>query len=251
MLKMNRVKEMLRAGETAIGATPIAEGEVQFLKNAGFDFLLFDIQHSPLQIKGLARPIAGMRGCETAPIIRVGDNRADEICYALDVGAKGIIVPMVNTVDEAEQMVASCKYPFEGIRSSAGIRGDWGEFASYREYMDAVNEQLLIIPMIETAEAMRNLEDILKVPGIDVLLIGPSDLSINLDVPLDYLNPKYIDALDIIAEKSLAAGVVPGMFFVPPGLELNELTSKGYRFFTMPWNPWAREGIQAGLAGIR
>lgn len=248
---MNRVKEMLRSGETAIGATPFVEGEVQFLKNAGFDFLLFDIQHSPLEIKGLARPITSMRGCEAIPIIRVGDNRADEICYALDVGAKGIIVPMVNTADEAERMVASCKYPFDGIRSSTGARGDWGEFASYREYMDAVNEQLLIIPMIETAEAIRNLEGILKVQGIDVLLVGPSDLSINLDVPLDYLNPKYIDTLDIIAEKALAAGVVPGMFFVPPGIELNELTNKGYRFFTMPWNVWAREGIQAGLAGIR
>ena len=98
---------------------------------------------------------------------------------------------------------------------------------------------------------MSNLEDIVKVPGIDVLLVGPSDLSINLDVPLDYQSPTYIDALDIIAEKALAAGVVPGMFFVPPGIELSELTGKGYRFFTMPWSTWARQGIQAGLAGVR
>jgi 4-hydroxy-2-oxoheptanedioate aldolase len=248
---MNLVKDMLKAGKTAIGTTASVESEVRFLAESGFDFLLFDTQHSPVEIKALQGPVAAMRRRTAVPIIRVGDNRPDQICYALDVGAKGIIVPMVNTPEEAEAMVRSCKYPFEGDRSSAGMRGEWGEFDNYRDYMDAVNEQLLIIPMIETVEAMDNLDAILSVPGIDVLLIGPSDLSINLDVPLDYTNPKYHDALDTIAAACAKVGVAPGMFFVPPGIGPDELIAKGYRFFTLPWNEWAAQGVRAGLEGVK
>ena len=113
--------------------------------------------------------------------------------------------------------------------------------------MDAVNEQLLVVPMIETVEALDAIEEILAVKGIDVLLIGPSDLSINLDVALDYTNSKYQDALDRIAEASINAGVAPGLYFVPPGLEPKELIERGFRFFTLPWRGWAKEGIKAGL----
>ncbi len=248
---MNAAKDRLKAGETVIGATASVNSEVGFLAESGFDFLLFDTQHSPVEIKQLQPQLQAMRGKSAVPIVRVGENRADQICYALDIGAKGIIVPMVNNRAEAEHMVQWCKYPFQGVRSSAGMRGEWGEFNSYRDYMDAVNEQLLIIPMIETIEALDNIDDMLSVPGIDVLLIGPSDLSINLDVALDYPNPKYVAALDKIAAACANAGVVPGLYFIPPGLELSELIAKGYKFFTLPWNAWATEGVQNGLAGVR
>ena len=248
---MNRVKDMLQAGETAVGTTAGAASDVRFLANSGFDFVLFDTQHSTDDIKGLARAVAATRGANAIPIVRVGDLRPDQICYALDIGAKGIVVPMVNTKDEATDMVKWCKYPFAGVRSSAGMRGEWGEFGSYREYMDAVNEQLLIIPMIETQEALDGIEDILGVAGVDVLLVGPSDLSINLDVPLDYTSATYHAALDKIGAACKDAGVAAGMFFVPPGITPAELEDKGFRFFTLPWAGWATEGIRSGLAGVR
>ena len=248
---MNRVKDMLKAGDTAVGTTAGANSEVRFLAGSGFDFILFDTQHSTDDIKGLARAVSATRGAQAIPIVRVGDLRPDQICYALDIGAKGIVVPMVNTPDEATDMVQWCKYPFEGVRSSAGMRGEWGEFKSYREYMDAVNEQLLIIPMIETQEALDGIADILAVPGIDVLLVGPSDLSINLDVPLDYTSDTYQAALDKIGASCQAAGVAAGMFFVPPGILPAQLKDKGFRFFTLPWAGWATEGIGKGLAGVR
>ena len=248
---MNHVKDLLKAGQTAIGTTASAASETRFLANSGLDFLLFDTQHSTDDIKGLARAVAATRGATAAPIVRVGDLRPDQICYALDIGAKGIVVPMVNTPAEAADMVQWCKYPFEGVRSSAGMRGEWGEFQSYREYMDAVNEQLMIVPMIETREALDAIDDILAVPGIDVLLVGPSDLSINLDVPLDYANPTYHAALDKIGAACQKAGVAAGMFFVPHGIEPQTLMDKGFRFFTLPWAGWATEGIRNGLAGVR
>ena len=234
-----------------MGTTAGASSDVRFVANAGFDFVLFDTQHSTNDIKGLVRAVGGTRGTDASPIVRVGDLRPDQICYALDIGAKGIVVPMVNTPEEAANMVNWCKYPFAGARSSAGMRGEWGEFSSYREYMDAVNEQLLIIPMIETQQALDGIEDILSVDGIDVLLVGPSDLSINIDVPLDYTNPKYHAALDRIAAACKQVGVAPGVFFVPPGISPAELMEKGFRFFTLPWTDWATEGIQNGLRKVR
>ncbi|MEE2784861.1 MAG: aldolase/citrate lyase family protein [Pseudomonadota bacterium] len=248
---MNRVKDMLRAGETAIGTTASLESEVRFLAGSGFDFLLFDTQHSPIEIKQLGPVVAAMRKREAIPVIRVGDNRPDQICYALDAGAKGLVVPMVNTPEQAKNMVSWCKYPFEGERSSAGMRGEWGEFENYRDYMDAFNEQLLILPMIETVEALEAIDDIAAVSGVDVLLIGPSDLSINLDVPLDYRNPKYLAALEKIGTACRNANIAGGMFFVPPGIEPGELVELGFRFFTLPWGEWAKTGIQAGLADLR
>ena len=110
---MNRVKDMLKAGETAIGTDGRPQADVRFLADSGFDFLLFDTQHSPVQLKELMQPIGAMRGRNAIPIVRVGENYADQICYALDAGAKGIISPMINTQQEAADMVQFCKYPFD------------------------------------------------------------------------------------------------------------------------------------------
>lgn len=248
---MNAVKDLLKSGKTAIGASAGPTSEVGFLGDSGLDFLLFDTQHAPVEIKQLGPAVQGLRGKKAAPIIRVSDNRPDLICFALDAGARGIIVPMVNTRQQAADMVKWCKYHPAGERSNAGMRGEWGEFADYREYMNAVNDGVLIVPMIETIEAMDNIDEILSVPGIDVLLVGPSDLSIALDVPLDYPSDTYQRALDKIAAACKNHGVVPGMYFIPPGMDPNFYVDKGFKFFTLPWNEWAVAGVQNGLSGIK
>jgi len=247
---MNIVKDMLKAGKTAVGTSASLASPVEFLADAGFDFLLFDTQHSAVEIKELQHQLKAMRGKKAIPIVRVGDNYQDQICYALDIGAKGIIVPMVNSKEEAIHMIRCCKYPPDGIRSAAGMRGEWGEFEDFTEYMSAVNEELLIIPMVETLKALKNLDEILSVPGIDVLLVGPSDLSIALGIALDYHNPKYRETLDNIAEACNNAGVIPGMYFIPGGQDPSEFVERGFKFFTRPWNQWATTGIKNGLATI-
>lgn len=158
---MNTVKDMLKVGKTAIGTTASLSSPVDFLADSGFDFILFDTQHDAVDIKELKNQVQAMRGKKAIPIIRVGANDQALVCYALDIGAKGIIVPMVNTKQEAISMVQWCKYPPEGQRSSAGMRGEWGKFENYRDYMDAVNRDVLIIPMIETVESLDNIDEIL------------------------------------------------------------------------------------------
>ena len=225
---MNAVRDLLKSGKTVVGtAGSVFEPNMAMLADAGFDFILFDTQHSPVEVKQYNAALQAMRGTKAAPIVRVSANRADLICFALDIGARGIIVPMVNTKEEATAMVRACQYNPLGDRSNAGVRGEWGETKDYREYLDTVNEELLIIPMIETQQAIDNIDEILSVPGIDVLLIGPSDLSIELGVPLDYPSDTYQAGLDIIAAACKKHGVVPGMYFIPPQMDPNFYVDKG------------------------
>tara|TARA_B100000676_G_C18054753_1_gene833658 strand:+ start:385 stop:1137 length:753 start_codon:yes stop_codon:yes gene_type:complete len=248
---MNAVKDLLKSGKTVIGtAGSVFEDNMAMLGNSGFDFILFDTQHAAVEVKQYNRAIQALKGTKAAPIVRVSANRADLICFALDIGARGIIVPMVNTKEEAEAMVRACRYSPLGDRSNAGVRGEWGEIGDYRSYLDMVNEELMIIPMIETQQAIDNIDEILSVPGIDVLLIGPSDLSIELGVPLDYECDTYQSGLDVITDACKRHGVVPGMYFIPPEMDPNFFVEKGYKFFTMRWPEYALDGIKAGLSKI-
>src|SRR5579864_3931437 len=249
--QMNAIKDAIKSGKTVVGTAGSPNADVSLLADAGFDFLLFDTQHSPWEIKQLQPPIQAMRGKQMAPVVRVATNEAYQICFALDAGARGIVVPMVNTRAEAEAAVRACRYYPLGNRSNAGVRGEWGEFKNYRDYLDAVNNELLIVPMIETNQALENLDAIASVPGVDVLLIGPSDLSIELGVPLDYQCDIYQRALDKIAATAAKHGITAAMYFIPPEMDPNFFVQKGFRFFTMPWGPWAKAGIQNGLTGIK
>ena len=248
---MNAIKDSIKSGRTVVGTTAGPNVDVSILADAGYDFLLFDTQHSAWEIKQLQPSIQTMRGKQAAPLVRVTANQAYQICFALDAGARGIVVPMVNTRAEAEAAVRACRYHPLGNRSNAGVRGEWGEFKNYRDYLDAVNNGLVIVPMIETNQSLENLDAIASVPGVDVLLIGPSDLSIELGVPLDYSCDTYQRALDKIAAAAAKRGITAGMYFIPPEMDPNFFVQKGFNFFTMPWGPWAKAGIQNGLAGIK
>ena len=248
---MNAVKTSIKAGKTVVGTAGAPNVDVSVLADTGFDFLLFDTQHSPWELKQLGPSIQAMRGKKAAPLVRTSANQADQICFALDAGARGIVVPMVNTRAEAEALVRACRYYPAGARSNAGERGEWGSFKNYREYMDTVNNELVIVPMIETKQALENLDAIASVPGVDVLLIGPSDLSIELDVPLDYGCDTYLRALDKIANAAAKHGIAAGMYFIPPEMEPNFFVDRGFKFFTVPWGPWATAGITNALSGIK
>ena len=249
---MTAVKDMLRAGKTVVGTGGTPNPDLAgIIADAGFDFILFDTQHAPLEIHQLIPAIHATNGKKAAPIVRVSDNRPDLICFALDAGARGIVVPMVNSGAEAAAMVDSCLYYPKGSRSNSGPRGEWGDWGEYREYLDIANDGMVIAPMIETQEALNNIDDIVSVDGVDVLLVGPSDLSIELEVPLQFESDTYQAGLDKIAEACAKRGVVPGMYFIPPGMDPNFFVNKGFKFFTQQWAPMATEGIQQHLDTIQ
>src|SRR5258708_33406027 len=171
--QMNAIKDSIKSGRTVVGTAGAPNVDVSILADAGYDFLLFDTQHSPWEIKQLQPPIQAMRGKQAAPVVRVAANEAYQICFALDAGARGIIAPMINTRAEAEAMVRACRYFPLGNRSNAGVRGEWGEFRNYRDYMDAVNNELLTVPMIETNQPLHTLHAIPPTPRTHLIPIPP------------------------------------------------------------------------------
>ena len=251
---MNIVRDLLKSGKTVVGTAGSIYGDMATMADAGWDFLLYDSQHSPVEVKQMLPSIQSIIGKKALPIIRVSANQPDIICFALDVGAMGVVVPMVNTKEEAEAIVRAAKYAPLGDRSHAGPRGQFGEASDYRSYLDMVNEEILLIPMIETQQAVDNIDEILSVPGIDVALIGPSDLAIEVNLEsndiMNMQSPAYEKALDTIAAACKRHGVVPGMYYIPTEIDANWFVDKGYKFFTMQSAGWLTEGIQNGLSKI-
>jgi 4-hydroxy-2-oxoheptanedioate aldolase len=176
----------------------------------GFDFVCVDTQHGAVDYQSAVGMIQAIELSGGLPIARVPWNEPGIIGKMLDAGANGVIVPMVNTVADAEAVVRSCRYAPIGSRSYgptlAGMRHG-------ADYVAWAADNIAVIPMIETVEAMKNLDAILAVPGIDAIYVGPADLSLSLGLPPGNNDDRteFNDALTYISSKAKAAGVVPGI----------------------------------------
>jgi len=184
----NRLREILRRGEVAIGMT-VSIGHpliTDILGGIGFDFINFDLQHSPLSIESTLSMMQAMSFSETTPIVRVPWNEFAIINSALDIGAHGIIIPFVNTREDVLKAIQYATYPPKGMRSYGPLR------ASLRdpEYVETCDEEILILPQIETQEGLSNVEDILSVDKIEAFFVGPYDLSRSLGVWREWDHPK-------------------------------------------------------------
>jgi 4-hydroxy-2-oxoheptanedioate aldolase len=168
------------------------------------------MQHGVIDYQAAVGILQAINTTEMVPFVRVPWNEQGIIGKMLDAGAMGVIIPMVNTVAEAKAAVASCRYFPQGARSFGPTRV--GVHAG-RDYYSRANEEIACIPMIETQEALDNLDDILSVPGIDAVYVGPADLSITLGLPPSADNdaPIFNDALKKIVDACKKHGVTPGI----------------------------------------
>lgn len=150
------------------------------LAQLGFDYMCIDLQHGLVDYHDLTYMLPAISNGNTTPLVRVPWNEPYEIMKALDAGAYGVIVPLVNNREDAEKAVAACRYPPDGNRSFGPIRG-----ALYggRGYAAHANEHMACIAMIETQEGLRNLDEILATPGLDGIYVGPADLALALGMP--------------------------------------------------------------------
>jgi 4-hydroxy-2-oxoheptanedioate aldolase len=191
---MGKVREALAAGRPSYGSWVTLDSALgaEVMGKAGFDWLILDCQHGAVHVGNLLSLIQAVELGGTRAIVRVGWNDESQIMRALDLGAYGVIVPMVSTPEEARRAAAAVCYPPAGIRS----------FGKVRSYYTAVGQdepEPLCLVMIETAEAMQNLDEIAATPGVDGLFVGPMDLAISLG-----LGP----AMPMTAEVLAAAGDV-------------------------------------------
>src|SRR5258707_11956717 len=195
---MNKLKARLKSGKACVNAwLAIPSGfSAEVMAQCGFDSVTVDMQHGVQDYLSMVQCFQAMDKYPITPMVRVPWNEPGIIGKVLDGGAWGVICPMVNTPHEAKALASACLYPPSGKRSNGPIRAVmYGEASAYQSI---ANEEVLIIPMIETQEAIDNIDAILDVPGISGIYIGPSDLGLSLGlVPnLDRAEPQLLPAYD-------------------------------------------------------
>ncbi len=204
----NTVKQKLGTGKKVVGAwCQIASPfTAEILAEAGFDVLMIDLEHGPGDILTLVGQIQAMKGNAALPFVRAPWNDFVVLKRILDAGVYGVLVPYVNTRAEAEAAVRACKYPPYGIRGIAASPRAAGYGQGSMAYLKRANDEVLVMTAVETPEAVANLDEILAVPGLDGIFIGPMDLSTSMGFFADPSQAEVQSMIATIEEKVLAAG---------------------------------------------
>lgn len=212
MLGKNTTKEKLKAGQAVIGfplnfASPDI---IEILSNIGLDFVYFDCEHGSMSEETCQDMIRVAELVGLTPIVRVASNQPWFILRALDSGAMGIIVPHCDTKEEAQRAVKAAKYPPVGERGIAG-RSLRLSGMLHADYIIEANKETMVIAMIEDAEAIDNLPEILAIGELDVLLVGRADLSLSMGVPGQVNHPMIQEAIKKVITQGRAAGKAVGV----------------------------------------
>ncbi len=213
-MRENRLKTMLKRGKSVSG--PIMEevrtvGVIKYMAAAGHDFLWFDTEHNMLDWETLLTLVQMSIASNIVPLIRVTDLSYPLVARALDTGAYGVIIPRVETREEVERAVSFAKYPPLGRRGAGGQARNAFMTRSVSEAIEEGNALSMVIVQVESKEAVECLDDIASVPGLDVVCIGPQDLSISLGVPGAFNDPLFLETVATIVEKCTRHGVRVGM----------------------------------------
>jgi len=231
-MRDNPVKATLAAGGRACGAMVFeffSPGLPQICKNAGADFVLFDMEHTGLSFESLKIQVALCRGLDLVPMVRVPRNEYHFIARALDLGALGVMVPMVGTAAEAEHVVACTRYPPAGRRGAAfGFAHDDYQGGEITAKIAALHARTLVIAQIETDEGLGNVGAIAAVPGVDALWLGHFDLTNFMGIPGAFGHPSYVVAVAQIVAACDAHGKAAG-FLAADDEWAREYVGKGFR----------------------
>jgi 4-hydroxy-2-oxoheptanedioate aldolase len=245
---MNGIRAALAEGRPSIGGWSTLADSVsaELMGGAGFDWVIVDTQHGSVTNADLVRVTQALAIGNTSAVVRIPWTDAATIMRALDVGAAGVIVPMVNTPEEAALAAAALRYPPDGIRSMGPTRGG---FVS----TTAANEDAVLLVMIETAEALERVDEIAAVPGVDGLFVGPVDLGLSLGLPLDWTgrHPDVLAAIDKIVAAADNAGVFVGT--VSSGADhAKDLVQRGVKFVSLGADVgYIRAGIATDAAVLK
>ena len=244
----NRFKQRLQAGETLFGCwVSLANGpSAEILGTAGFDWLMIDGEHAPYDIRTIREQLIALEASPSDAMIRLPVGETWLIKQALDVGAQTILVPMVESADQARELVRACTYPPHGNRGvgAAGTRAS--RFSGIPDYVTTANDQICLMVQVENRAGIVALDDILAVEGIDCVFIGPADLAADMGHPGNSSAPEVhatiLDALQRIA----AAGKAPGI------MSLGDMTQTymdaGARFVAVGIDVLMLAQVSRGLA---
>jgi 2-keto-3-deoxy-L-rhamnonate aldolase RhmA len=232
---MNRFRQRLKQGDVLLGQMVLelfTPGIGPMLAACGLEFVIFDMEHGRCDISLLAEMVAACRGSEIVPIARVPDVAYAPLSRVLDVGARGVMVPRVETKQQAEDIVSQLKYAPLGRRGVAlGIAHDL-----YRpgtaEFFAQANEEVAVILLLETVKAFENLDEIVSVPGVDIAWVGHYDLTVSMGIPTQFDHPRFLGAMDELVASCRRYGVAPG-FLAPSPESAAHWIGKGFRALSL------------------
>lgn len=238
-MRENRLRKLWQEDRAAVNgwlAIPSAFA-AETMSHQGWDTLTVDLQHGIVDYQAMVTMLQAISTTAVVPVVRVPWLEPGILMKALDAGAYAVICPMVNTRDDAQKLVAWTHYPPAGTRSYGPMRG---LLYGGPDYLQHANETIVTFAMIETAQALDNLDAILSVEGLDAIYIGPADLSLALGckVAFDEVDPKVAAAIDHILERATAHGVKAGIHNGSPEFARARIAN-GFRFVTV--------GSDAGL----
>jgi 2-keto-3-deoxy-L-rhamnonate aldolase RhmA len=249
---VNTLKALVTNGRPAIGtwigfADPYS---VELMADAGFDWLLIDTEHFPISRESLRTILMAMKGSASVPVVRLPSNSLDHFQTALDLGAQGVVVPMISSRADAAQAVNFCRYPPLGTRGFSPTRAS-RYFKDLEAYAQAANGQIALIVQIETLQAVANIDEILTLDGIDGIFIGPSDLASFMNLPARTNHPEVERVVDRLIESACSRSIPFGLPTWTPA-ECLSYVQRGARLPTLGSDMhYMGNGARANLSGIR
>jgi 4-hydroxy-2-oxoheptanedioate aldolase len=228
---MKNLKQRLKAGETVngcwlnLGSATAAE----MIGQVGFDWVLIDLEHSTISEGGVLSILQAMAVSPTAAIVRVETAEAPRISKVMDSGAEGVMCPKINNAAEAQKLVSGLYYPPFGNRGMATMIRPANFGKNFDEYFNEAQDNFLGIAQIETVEALQHLDEIAAVAGIDVLFIGPADLTLDMGIFGQFDHPKYMEAVEQIVKAAQKYNKAVGILFFNPA-DYKKYHDLGIRF---------------------
>src|SRR5213594_670341 len=217
-MKQNLARAKLKRGQPSVGTWLTLPDAIaaRLMARVGFDWLTVELEHTPINFETAANCFAIISGCNVAPLARVPWNTGENIKRALDTGAWGLVVPMVNSRAEAEAAVAAARYAPLGQRSIGGQMHAANFDTDPATYYVRANDEILVVLMAEHVKAIEAADEILRVPGIDVIFIGPNDLHHSMGQPpaFESTDKEFVGAVQHILKTAKKHGVAPGIHVV-------------------------------------
>ncbi len=229
---MKSLKSKLAQSQFTMGSwiTLAHPAIAEIMSNAGFDWLVIDLEHSVVTIREAEELIRVISLSGSCPLVRLSINDPVQIKRVMDAGAHGVIVPMVNFADDAKRAVEAVHYPPKGKRG-IGLARAQGYGSTFDHYLKWLDKESIVIVQVEHIEAIGNLNQILAVDGVDGFLVGPYDLSSSLGVSGQFKHPAMKEAMDRILSTSIASGKAAGIHVVEPDpMALQKRVDQGYNF---------------------
>lgn len=254
-MRSNKVKRVLREGGVALGTSIFEFGTTGIARIAaasGADFLFLDMEHTGWGIETIRMLVATAKAADLVPLVRPPALQYHLLSGPLDMGAMGLVIPKVETADEARDFVRYSRYPPDGDRGAAfGFAHDDYQAGDVASKMKSANEELLLVALVETARGVENVDKIAAVEGIDVLWVGHFDLTNSLGIPAQFSHPDYVKAVDRVLKACERQGKAAGM--MAESVEQGRaLLKQGFRCLSYWGDIFIyREAVRQGIAALR